>query len=189
MKTRFSIILPLAVALAMLGALAFGGAILAAETTLTAELAGGDAEVPPGDPDGSGTASIVIDPDAGTVCYEITTHNIQAATASHIHAGAAGVAGGVVVGLDTDGFDGTTEGCVEGQEAAALQAILDAPGDHYVNVHNAEFPGGAVRGQLTAAGLADTALPADGDSPAVLGLVLLGVAILVGTWRLAATRR
>ena len=95
---------------ALIGLLAIGPA-LAAETTLTAALVGGAAEVPAaGDPDGTGTAGITIDPATNEVCWDFTTNNIADAVASHIHVGAAGVAGGVVVGLDTDGFSGTSTG-------------------------------------------------------------------------------
>ena len=189
MRTRFLTLLTLGAVLALLGTLMLSSVAFAAETTLTTTLAGGDAEVPPGDPDGSGTASVVIDPDAGSVCYEITVENIEPATASHIHAGAAGVAGSVVVPLDTDGFEGTTEGCTEGQDAAALQGIIDDPGSFYVNVHTADFGGGAVRGQLAAATVPNTALPASGGSSTMIGFVLLALALIAGAWRLAAERR
>lgn len=189
MRTRFLTLLTLGAVLALLGAMTISSVAFAAETTLTATLAGGDAEVPPGDPDGSGTASVVIDPAAGTACYKITVENIAAATASHIHAGAAGTAGSVVVPLDTDGFEGSTEDCAEGQDAAALQAIIDDPGSYYVNVHTADFGGGAVRGQLAAGTVPNTALPVDGGSPTAIGFVLFALALVAGAWRLAAQRR
>jgi hypothetical protein len=50
------------VTLAALVTLLAAPAVLGAPTTLTTTLAGGDAEDPPGDPDGSGTASVTIDP-------------------------------------------------------------------------------------------------------------------------------
>ena len=43
--------------------------------------------------------------------------------------------------------DGTSEGCLPVDRSFAKQ-LLQSPQDYYVNVHNAEFPGGAVRGQL-----------------------------------------
>jgi CHRD domain len=112
-------------------------------TTLT-----GAAEIPgPGDPDGSGTATLTVNPGLGQICYELTVSGIAPATAAHIHVGAAGVAGPVVVPLAPP-TDGTSSGCAEVSRELAL-AILKSPSDYYVNVHNAEFPAGAVRGQLS----------------------------------------
>jgi hypothetical protein len=72
-----------------------------------------------------------------------------------------------------------------------LQAIVDDPAGYYVNLHTAEFPGGAIRGQL-AAGTAppNTALPAADASAAWLGALLLGAALAIGLRirRLAGTR-
>ncbi len=170
---------------ALLATLLLATAALAAETTLTTTLEGGDAEVPPGDPDGSGSATVTLDPDTGQVCWEITVENIMPATASHIHVGEAGVAGGVVVPLDTDGFEGSSEGCVEDQDAAVLQAVIDDPSGHYVNVHTEDYPGGAVRGQLSA-GSPDTAVGGPTLPFAQVGVVLLALGALLGVRRLRA---
>ena len=59
----------------------------------------------------------------------------------------AGVAGPVVVPLAPP-TDGSASACVEVDRELAL-AILKHPADYYVNVHNAEFPAGAARGQLS----------------------------------------
>jgi hypothetical protein len=108
----------------------------------------GNAEVPgPGDKDGRGTATITLNPDKGEVCYSLTVANIQEATAAHIHEGAAGKAGAVKVQLEAP-KTGTVMGCKQA-EAALIEAIMQHPANYYVNVHNAEFPQGAVRGQLT----------------------------------------
>lgn len=170
MRTRT----PFLVAMAVVAAgLMSAGAVLAATTTLTAALKGGSAETPVGDPDGSGTASITIDPVTRQVCWNITVTNIAPAVASHIHAGAAGVSGGVVVPLDIAGFTGSTTGCAAAPAAADLQAILANPAGFYVNVHTADFPAGAVRGQLSAA-TSNTALGRPMGSPWLpLGVVLL----------------
>lgn len=112
-------------------------------TTLT-----GAAEVPgPGDPDGSGTASIRLNHGQGEVCFELAVSGIAPATAAHIHVGPAGVAGPVVVGLSPP-TSGTSSGCVAA-DADLIKAIIQSPQEYYVNVHNAEYPAGALRGQLS----------------------------------------
>jgi CHRD domain len=108
-------------------------------------LAGAD-EVPgPGDPDGSGVAIVRWNTDDGTICYKILVRQIEPATAAHIHVGAEDVAGPVVQGL-TAPTDGHSSGCVV--NAPLADALAADPGNYYVNVHNAEYPAGAVRGQL-----------------------------------------
>ena len=112
-------------------------------TTLT-----GAAEVPgPGDPDGNGTAHITLNQGQGEVCFELTAEGIVPATAAHIHVGAADVAGPVVVPLAPP-TDGSSSGCVSA-DADLIKAIRQNPENYYVNVHNAEFPAGALRGQLS----------------------------------------
>jgi CHRD domain len=103
-------------------------------------------EVPgPGDPDGVGAAGVVIDRQ-GRICYFVAVKRIAPATMAHIHVGAPDVAGPVVVGLrpPTNGFSAA---CV-GVDQTLANAIADNPAGYYVNVHNAEFPAGAIRGQL-----------------------------------------
>jgi hypothetical protein len=187
MRTRPRLPLALAAAVGLLATLALSGTVLAAETILTADLAG-DAET---DEDGTGSAMITLDPDAGTACWELTVENIEPVTQSHIHVGAEGVSGDVVVPLDVDGFEGTSEGCVEEQEAATLQAIIDDPAGYYVNVHTADFEGGAIRGQLVGASEPpDTALPVTDGSTTLLGALVLALAAGIGLrrWRPVASR-
>lgn len=108
----------------------------------------GPAEVPgPGDADGTGTGKITLNHGQGQICYELAVSNIGAATAAHIHIGGPTVAGPVVVGLEAPA-DGSSEGCVD-LEKEKIKAIMKDPANYYINVHNAEFPNGAVRGQLT----------------------------------------
>jgi hypothetical protein len=143
---------PTRLMLALLATAGIGAtAVLAAPVAeggrkLTATLTGA-AEVPtPGDPDGTGTASVTVNPGQGRICYEITVRNIAPATMAHIHEAPVGVAGPVVKGL-TPPTDGSSSGCVDVTRQLALEILKD-PADYYVNVHNAEYPGGAVRGQL-----------------------------------------
>lgn len=113
---------------------------------LAAQLTGA-AEVPgPGDPDGSGVATLRLNQGQRTICYRITVAGIAPATAAHIHLAPAGVAGPVVVTLIAP-TSGTAEACAT-VERSLIKAIRKDPASYYVNVHNAEFPAGAVRGQL-----------------------------------------
>lgn len=113
---------------------------------LTATLTGA-AEVPgPGDSDGGGTGVITLNQGQNEVCFELTVTNIAPATLAHIHSGAAGVAGPVVVTL-TPPTEGSSKGCVS-VGADLIKNIRQDPKNYYINVHNADFPDGAVRGQL-----------------------------------------
>lgn len=103
----------------------------------------GKAEKPAGDPDGRGTAEIKIN--GRQVCWELTVRRIGRPMAAHIHKGRAAVAGPVVVPL---GATYKAKGCTR-TSAATARAIEARPGTFYVNVHNAKYPNGAVRGQLT----------------------------------------
>jgi hypothetical protein len=119
----------------------------------------GAQEVPgPGDDDGRGRAVIRLAPGAGRVCFELSWRRIEAPTRAHIHEGPRGVAGDIVVSLfeNVSGSDfiplpdsiNAVEGCVSGQDRALLRDIRDNPRDFYVNIHNVDFPAGAIRGQL-----------------------------------------
>ncbi len=107
----------------------------------------GAAEVPgPGDADGSGTATFRVNAGQGRVCYTLTVQNIEPATAAHIHRTPPDP-GPVVVPLAAP-TDGSSDGCANVTRELA-QEIIRNPSIFYVNVHNAPFPGGAVRGQLS----------------------------------------
>ena len=112
-----------------------------------------------GDPNGRGEVYVFgIDGDQNTLCYVLLVDKIESATAAHIHEAGAGVNGPIVVNLarpfDGDAADCLTEGEILLNNVAAfptgedVSAILANPGDYYVNVHNADYPGGAIRSQL-----------------------------------------
>jgi len=106
-------------------------------------------EVPgPGDPDGSGTAVLRLNAAQEQICYTLTVSTIAPATAAHIHVGPTDTAGPVVVGLAPP-TSGASSGCVEGVASSLIKAIIQHPEEYYVNVHNAEYPAGALRGQLS----------------------------------------
>ncbi len=127
----------------------------AAPVVLTASLSGTE-EVPApdlgavGDPDGTGGAVVLVGRDR--VDFALSWRDIGAPTMGHVHLGASGVNGPVDVPFFAtalpDGTYGAT-GSVTDLDAATLAAITEDPTGFYVNLHSAEFPSGAVRGQLT----------------------------------------
>jgi len=128
-------------------------------TLLAASLTGGR-EVPgPGDPDGSGRAFVRLDGDRA--CFLLQWSRISAPTASHIHVGRRGVAGPVVVlffqGQLPDTLDAVA-GCAPA-DPAVVKAVAANPRDYYVNIHTADFPDGAIRGQLHRARHLDLDVP------------------------------
>ena len=62
--------------------------------------------------------------------------------------GGAGVAGGISIALPTTPLVPTRVANCVAAPAATITLIKNNPHLFYVNVHNAEFPGGAARGQL-----------------------------------------
>jgi hypothetical protein len=70
----------------------------------------------------------------------------------HIHLAPAGTNGPIVVPLFAGSFAGTdsASGCVENVDRDLIKAIRQDPSAYYVNVHSTpDFPGGAIRGQLS----------------------------------------
>ena len=107
----------------------------------------GSQEVPgPGDPDGTGVAKISADATTNRICFDLTVQRIAPASAAHIHRGARGTSGPPVLTLDAP-TSGVSSDCLKVDKALAASIIAD-PSDFYVNVHNAEYPAGAIRGQL-----------------------------------------
>ena len=152
------------------------GTASAEQVQLTASLSG-DAEVgDPGDPGGTGSATVDIDTDTNEVCFVIVSSGTsEDPAAAHIHEGASDVAGGVVVDFDwaTNGAGGGAAGCVAG-DAAVVASIVADPSGFYVNVHTGAFPAGAIRGQLSAA----TGELAQTGTNLTLIILLAGVAFI-----------
>lgn len=114
--------------------------------SLKVDMTGGAERPGPGDPDGSGTARINVHHSKNRICYELKVEDIAPATASHIHKASRDAAGPVVVTLIAP-TSGRSSGCVDVSKALARDIHRNGE-DYYVNVHNGEFPPGAVRGQL-----------------------------------------
>jgi hypothetical protein len=128
--------------------LAMGGTARAhiAEGTVTMT-AGQEVPAPTGDvANAGGTAEFELEDD-NTLSYNITVQGLTGpALASHIHEGAVGVAGGIIINFtktsDT-AFSGTTA------PLTADQVTKLFSGAYYVNVHTATNPAGEIRGQIT----------------------------------------
>jgi CHRD domain len=131
-----------AIVLALAGVAGAGDGGRPLATVLT-----GAAEVPPADPDGSGNASLALNPGTGEICYSLSVSGLDPVTAAHIHLGSAGVNGPVVVPL-VPPTSGSSSACTIA-DRELVKAILKAPENYYVNVHTTTYPAGAVRGQLS----------------------------------------
>lgn len=179
------------------------GGTAAAQTTILVATLSGDQEVAPGTPGSAtdtGAAVISINTETMLVCFSLTTNLTEPVTASHIHEGAAGVSGGIVVGLTgvpnssvPGSWSTTTTGTHTVGAAAPLADIVANPANYYVNLHTATAPGGHVRGQLAAAAASTTnpcpLLSNTGVTPpaltplALIGFALIGFAASVGVPR------
>ncbi|HET9770928.1 MAG TPA: CHRD domain-containing protein [Acidimicrobiia bacterium] len=127
------------------------------------------AQVPgSGDPNGRGQATLQLDPARETVCLRANWRGLQGdVTALHIHRAPEGRTGPHHIEILNDerltGAQNQVEFCVRvagghhGQEAGphggaepadVIQAVVDDPGQFYLNVHSTAFPEGAIRGQI-----------------------------------------
>jgi hypothetical protein len=130
--------------------------------TFTAQLNGGN-EVPGVVTGSAGTSTVTWNTATKTGTYRVEVYNMPVGTtASHIHAGAVGVGGPVIInftvpvgGISNDYALSGTFACSDVTVRAPQginscedfeQALL--LGNTYVNVHSTANPGGEIRGQL-----------------------------------------
>jgi len=142
--------LSFAAMLAAISIFAAAGLVSAAHpTTLSTTLSGAE-EVPgPGDPNGKGSITLDVYL-SGTICYTAKVQGIAGVAAAHIHEAPTGMAGDVVVNLRphlADRMGNKLTYCVTTTPQQATD-ISANPTAYYVNVHNATYPAGAIRGQL-----------------------------------------
>jgi hypothetical protein len=143
-KSAIRTVGPLAV-IAMVLALALPA--LGGGRPLTTELSG-DNEVPPTGHEATGTVVVTLNQGRGEVCAEIETSGFaeDEVIAGHIHVGGTTDIGAVVVDLQVTSPDHSI--CVEA-DSDLIKDIRQNPSGYYVNLHTAEFPVGAIRGQLS----------------------------------------
>ncbi|WP_338676972.1 CHRD domain-containing protein [Streptomyces sp. SCSIO 30461] len=118
-------------------------------------LASGGQEVPKSDPskvgDPDGQALAELRPDGTAIDYGYAWLDIQSPSKGHLHKGVPGRNGDVVFDFfDRPVPDGifAVSGRLEGLDRATVNRVRDNPRGYYANLHTAEFPDGAVRGQL-----------------------------------------
>lgn len=144
---------------AVRGALAFssGGTVMYAADLRPSN------EVPAVNSNAVGSAFVQFNPINNTIAWEAHTLGIASPTLAHIHRGAAGVNGPVVINFATSPDQiqgGRTSGSgpisavqtsnLQQSDLTALSNAATASG-YYVNIHSGAFPGGEVRGQLVPA--------------------------------------
>jgi hypothetical protein len=140
-------------ALALAG-LVVGAAMAGAQgrsNEFTANMTGGQETPAKGPANARGTFSVEFR--NGQACYRLSVRGLGSRpVAAHIHRGAAGTAGGIVIDLRPT-FRGTSprvsEKCVTAR-ASIVSAIRRNPRAYYANVHTGTHPAGAARGQLRA---------------------------------------
>ena len=129
------------IATAILAVIAACGSMAAMSETVTLM---GSNEVPPTTTSATGTANITVGADR-SVKATVTAKDMTA-TASHIHMGAAGTNGPVIVPFTKTGdnaFGAAADAKLTEEQYAAYKA-----GNLYVNVHSAKNAGGEIRAQL-----------------------------------------
>jgi hypothetical protein len=113
----------------------------ASPSTFVADLKAEEVQPVPGPPGAKGTARVVANMDASTVCYQLTYDGPGEMTAAHIHRGEKGINGPVTINLDVKAE------CVN-PNPAEIKALIDWPDGYYVELHTLVFQQhGAVRGQ------------------------------------------
>lgn len=115
--------------------------------------------VPPANVDGAtGEGAFSVDTQTGTIAGSITVSGTSGQpTVAHIHSGAVGATGPIVVNLDGND-DGTVWTAPEGSTLDASQIALFQAGELYVNVHTEANASGELRAQLV-----DASAPAPGS--------------------------
>jgi hypothetical protein len=155
MQQRRPLVVAIVLMAALLVALPLGGVALGGDQRVfETDLTGAEEAPGPGDTDATGSALIKL-PRAngrGPLCFKLDWTGIDGTvTAAHIHSGAIGVAGPVVIPLFVEQSlpgTGDSHGCIQGVDRALTMDIGQNPTNYYVNVHSTVFPAGAIRGQL-----------------------------------------
>lgn len=108
----------------------------------------GAEENPPVDTDATGVALFHLAED-GTLSWDISVSDIEDITMAHIHEGAVGVNGPVVVTLYGGTGDFDPDNPISGSAMLTPEQVDTLlAGNYYVNVHTTTYPAGEIRGQM-----------------------------------------
>jgi hypothetical protein len=133
---------------AVLAAGLLPGSMLAAapaQKTVSAGLGAGPA-IPKSTATGSGRIAITLNVQTRKACWTLTVKGLDRKLSAHVHSGAPGRTGKVVLPL---GDVYAAKGCVQAPKSV-LTAVAGSPGSYYVDVHTGKYVNGAIRGQLHA---------------------------------------
>jgi len=148
---------------------ALRGQIITGDTVLLKTMLDGAQEVPPVPTMATALAFLTIDTGSGSIVAHVNTVNADDAVAAHIHQQAAGVNGGVLIGLMQD----TGNPAHWFSDAAVLTAADSealAAGLLYFNVHTPDWPAGVIRGQIVPDGLEIEFTALSGDQVVIAGM-------------------
>jgi hypothetical protein len=123
-----------------------GSSNLSVPLVFSATLTGAE-ETPPNASTGKGWGVITVDPNDRSFHARVVSTGV-ADNAAHIHQGAPGVAGPIVIPMQKQprSFIWETTGTLTAAQEASLRA---GNLDYYFNVHSPTFPAGEIRGQIS----------------------------------------
>lgn len=101
-----------------------------------------------GDPDGFGSGTVTLNSATNTATWNILYGNLDPVSDAHIHTGALGVGGGVVIPFGAGNTAGTLNTLSGSVVDPDVTAVFNNPANFYVNVHTTAFAAGAIRGQV-----------------------------------------
>ena len=198
---------------AILALVAVPSIVLGASPVTRLATIDGASEVPAVVASGTGSGWVSISADESTIAYHVEYSGLSGAlVAAHIHSGAPGVAGGVILPLvaGPSPMNGTLTAAqfsASGSITTFAQAVAAIKaGQTYFNLHTAAHPAGELRGNIGAAAPAPTpvpsaritppptstvnGIPATPDTtPVAIAILLLGLTSLAVAWRRLATPR
>jgi hypothetical protein len=146
--SRAVLVLTVAVAAIAATVLAAPSSFAGTVHQLTVSFSGEQVVPGPGDSDGAGGVFVSLGTKTGTLCFFADTANISTPlTGVHLHRGLRGQQGEAVVELHGPSTDPDVSGCLT-LDREQVKDISRNSGNYYIDLHNEEFPNGALRAQL-----------------------------------------